>query len=81
MTIFAIVIQPGSQFKPTGVIIFKEADKTLGISAIDENGYATLTINSNILGLGKHKIIAFYPGDKNNAISRSMEIIKNIILS
>jgi hypothetical protein len=79
ITILAMVIQPNVYNNPTGIVIFKSADKTLGVVPIDDNGYATLTINSNILGVGEHTITVFYPGDKNNAATMSPAIRKIIV--
>ncbi|MBS1813932.1 MAG: Ig-like domain repeat protein [Acidobacteria bacterium] len=61
-TLTATVTASPSQ--PTGTILFKEGNNTLGTVAVNGSGVATLPLSS--LPAGGHTIIASYQGDSNN---------------
>jgi hypothetical protein len=66
--ITAIIFTP--KHIATGPVIFKSGNITLGVCRLDNEGSATIMVNSNKLGIGVHSIQVFYPGDKKNRPSQ-----------
>ncbi len=61
-------VKPGSGI-PTGKIAFMEGSTTLGTATLDQNGSASLLINT--LSLGTHNISEIYSGDSNFTTSNA----------
>jgi len=57
---------------PTGTVTFKDGAKTIGKSALDSSGVATLTPN---LPNGSYTIVAFYSGDPTHLPSESKPVV------
>jgi hypothetical protein len=74
----AFVIVGTNKNKPTGVVIFKSDNYTIGVVKVDEEGVAGLWISSEKLGLGIHKIIAYYAGCKYFKASSSELFSKEV---
>jgi hypothetical protein len=74
----AFVIVGHSKHKPTGVVVFKSDDYTIGVVPIDEEGVAELWINSDKLGIGEHRVVAYYAGCEHFRASNSELFMKEI---
>jgi hypothetical protein len=57
---------------PTGSVTFSDGVTQLGISSLNSQGVATLTLST--LNVGSHSIIASYAGDSSNASSTSTSL-------
>lgn len=74
----AFVIVGYSKYKPTGVMVFKSDDYTIGVVKVDEEGSAGLWIDSEKLAVGIHKIVAYYAGCKHFRASSSELFVKEV---
>lgn len=65
-----------NQSNPSGVIVLKHNNITLGVKVLNSEGYVVFNISSKKLGVGQHTLVAYYAGDKKNraAYSFSYEI-------
>ncbi len=74
VTFTATLSSAGS--KPGGTVTFSDNSTTIGVSALDINGAATLSIAT--LSPGSHSITATYSGDSSNMSSQSAALTETI---
>jgi hypothetical protein len=75
LTLTAFVVYSGSPI-PTGIIVFKVGNTTIGIAALNGSASTTLTINTTVLGSGTSDIVAYYPGDVNFGPGQSLALVQ-----
>jgi ELWxxDGT repeat protein len=61
---------------PTGPVVFRDGDTTLGIATLTSSGQATFTTSS--LSVGSHTITAFYGGDGTFTASTSAALAQTV---
>lgn len=72
-----MIIAPNSHAIPTGTVILRNGRSTLKTVRIDSSGIVIFEIDTDILGPGRHNLIAYYAGDSNFAPSASAVLVIN----
>jgi large repetitive protein len=73
---FTASVTGASGVVPIGTVAFSDGATTLGSSALNAAGIATLDVST--LGAGTHLIVATYSGDQNNKASTSSALSQGI---
>jgi hypothetical protein len=71
-----VVVSPGSDVVPTGMVIFQDGGMILGIGQLDARGIAVF--KTSTLSAGPHAVIAIYEGEQNFVPSTSAQVNQTV---
>jgi hypothetical protein len=62
----------------TGAIVLRDNGKTIAVQHLGQTGSTVFNLQSDVLGVGIHNLVAHYAGDKNFVPSVSAVMVKEI---